>query len=107
MIVSALSVMASVVQTQLKSVRVFPGGPFAQYIGFVNTCAYYPVGIAIYPERVFVGVGPTRRLEFSDSTVKLDPPMIPQLQFVRKGILGSLNQEFCLSIIVVSTIWLQ
>ena len=72
-------------QEQLKSIRVFPGGTFEQYVRFVATSDSLPKRVNIVPEKFFSGMGPVRALRYSDGSVKLDPPLPSFLKYKEKG----------------------
>ncbi len=73
-------------QAQLKSIRVFPGGSFEQYVRFVATSDSLPKRVNIVPEKFFSGMGPVRALRYSDGSVKLDPPLPSFLKYKEKGV---------------------
>jgi hypothetical protein len=69
---------------QVKTIKVFPGGTFEQYEKFVATSRIFQSGLSVFPEKVFNGMGPVRRVEYTDGKIILDPPLTPFLKFEPK-----------------------
>ena len=70
---------------ELWTTEVFGGGTFDQYQRFISSSRVFGDGVDIYSERIFAGMGPVRKLKYSDGSIKLDPPVVPFLKFSKIG----------------------
>lgn len=91
MITCFFVLLTSTAQVQLKSVKVFQGGPISAYMRFVSSSGVYPNGINVFPEQIFMGAGPVRRLEFSDGSLRFDPPLLTQFRYKFRDTIGHLE----------------